>query len=88
MLAGLGALGFGGLILGRELVVNQSAYAVVIAPKARAMVGPGAHYKVSAELLPGVKVQVRGADDGWVHITLPNGAGAWLRERALASLTR
>ncbi|MFN3198842.1 MAG: tetratricopeptide repeat protein [Bradymonadia bacterium] len=86
VLVGLGALASGGLILGRELVVSQNTYAIVIADKALAKVGPESNYKTVAEVYAGVKVQVRGEEEGWVGIILPNGAGAWMRPTELRAL--
>jgi hypothetical protein len=84
--AGLVALVFGGLLLGRILVLRAASYGVVVTSYADARDGPGAQYPTVARLLGGVKLRVRGEDGDHTHVTLPDGNTGWLETRALARL--
>jgi hypothetical protein len=88
VLTSLVALGSGGLLAGRVLVVDATDYGVVIAQQAAVRAGPGDQYRTSARLLGGVKVQLRNTDQGWRQVTLPDGSEGWLRTKALAPLRR
>jgi hypothetical protein len=85
--AGLVALVFGGLLVGRAVVLRAATYGVVVERYADAREGPGAHYPTTARLLSGVKVRVRGVDDGFSHVTLPDGSTGWVERRSVEALT-
>jgi len=85
--AGLVALVFGGLLVGRAVVLRAATYGVVVERYADAREGPGTQYPATARLLSGVKVRVRGVDDGFSHVTLPDGSTGWVERRAVEALT-
>ncbi|MSP72591.1 MAG: hypothetical protein EXR76_10505 [Myxococcales bacterium] len=87
VLAALSSFGFGGLSVGRTFVVDRTDYALVIADRSRALLGPGEQYQATAQLTAGVKVRVRGRDGGFLHVTLPDGGTAWAASSDLAMLT-
>lgn len=88
VITGLTAFGFGGLIAGRELVVREARYGVVVADPGRVVSGPGPQYKTQSRVLPGVKVRVRGSDGDWVHVTLPDDSSGWLHQQDVRGLIR
>lgn len=86
VLAALVAAAAGALLLGRLHVTRDLRQAVVVADQAPVHAGPGAQYNPSATVLSGVKVRVRGEDQAWRHVTLPDGSEGWLPATALAEL--
>jgi len=85
--AGLLALVFGGLLVGRAVVLRAATYGVVVERFVDAREGPGTQYPATARLLSGVKIRLRGADDGYAHATLPDGSTGWVERRAVEALT-
>ena len=85
--AGLVALVFGGLLVGRAVVLRAATYGIVVERFVDAREGPGPQYPTTARLLSGVKVRVRGADAAYTHVTLPDGSTGWVETRAVEALT-
>lgn len=80
------AIGTGGLLAGRVFVVNRAHYGVVVADKATVVSGPGNQYRPIADVLAGVKIELRGDEGDWHNITLPDGASGWLASEAVRPL--
>ena len=81
------ALVAGSMLLGRTLIAEEADYGIVL-EKAEGRQGPGARYPAIATIVGGVKVEMNGQDRGWVQVTLPNGAGAWVPNNAVKPLER
>ncbi len=88
LVAGLAALGAGGLLAGRILVVDAADHGVVVVVRADVRAGPGGRYESAAVVMGGVKVRLRSEDAGWRHVTLPDGAEGWLPVKDIAPLRR
>lgn len=87
VLFGLVSLAAGGLLLGRQSVVEDRLYGVVV-DEGTARQGPGAQYPSVAAVLPGVKVRLGGEEGDWRQVILPDGGGAWMPAEAVRSLRR
>ncbi len=79
ILSGLVAFSAAGLLMTRSYLVDDTSVGIVVSERATAHRGPGARYPRQAIVASGVKVRLRGTDQGWHQVTLPNGLGVWLK---------
>lgn len=59
---------------------------VIIEQKVEAHSGPGADNLTLFTIHEGIKVRVRGSNNGWFQVSLPNGWNGWLPQSAVALL--
>jgi tetratricopeptide (TPR) repeat protein len=80
-----GVLLFGILLLGSRLYVEASRpAAVVIAPIAPVMSGPGDDYLEHFQIFAAAEVRALEMRDGWVRFSLPGGRQGWIAQENIA----
>lgn len=87
LVLGLLSAGAGSLIAGQQWLRDSAEEGVVLEP-VQVREGPAARYPATVRVAAGVKVRLRGADQGWRRIQLPDGSEGWLAEDQLAPLRR
>jgi tetratricopeptide (TPR) repeat protein len=69
----------GGLLLvSRVYVAENRPAAVVVAPRAQVMSGPGADYLPLYPLYAAAEIRLVDSRDGWIRFSLPDGRQGWL----------
>lgn len=87
LIMGLLAAASGGVLLARIFVLEAAVEGVVLEPSA-VYTGPGRTYGKGPTLLGGVKLRLRGTEEAWRQITLPDGSEAWIEEARIGVLRR
>ena len=87
LIMGLLALASGGALLARALVLDKASEGVVL-ERTATYTGPGKTYAKGPLLLSGVKLRLRGKEEQWRQVTLPDGSEGWIAEARIGVLTR
>lgn len=87
LIMGLLALASGGALLARALVLDKASEGIVL-QRTATYSGPGKTYAKGPLLLSGVKLRLRGKEEAWRQVTLPDGSEGWIAEARLGVLTR
>ena len=87
LIMGLLALASGGALLARALVLDNASEGIVLTRTATYS-GPGKTYAKGPLLLSGVKLRLRGKEEQWRQVTLPDGSEGWIAEAQIGVLQR
>ena len=87
LIMGLLALASGGALLARALVLDKASEGIVL-ERTATYTGPGKTYAKGPLLLSGVKLRLRGKEEQWRQVTLPDGSEGWIAEAKLGVLRR
>lgn len=87
LIMGLLALASGGALLARALVLDSASEGIVL-ERTGTYSGPGKTYAKGPLLLSGVKLRLRGKEEQWRQVTLPDGSEGWIAESRIGVLSR
>lgn len=87
LIMGLLAAASGGVLLARVFVLEAAVQGVVL-ERTAVRTGPGKTYGKGPTLLGGVKLRLRGQEEQWRQVTLPDGSEAWIEEARIGVLRR